>query len=224
MTKEDKPDAWMPLYIGDWDGDTSDLSCEEDGAYMRLIRRYWRTGPLADDDANLARIVRMEIRQWRKIRPAIAHYFTIADGVWRNKRADAELARWSEKKIKAVEKARAAASKRWGNDASSNAPSISQALLEQCPSSSSREVEPIDGSTLSGRKTKFLGPEEVRAAFVSAKGEAWTRSYIDPCGWQDLPERALIPANTYAGDKIRREARSVLVEQSLIVAPQRASA
>ena len=95
--KEAKPDAWMPLYIGDWDGDTGHLSCEEDGAYMRLVRHYWRMGPPADNDAGLARIVRMDLRAWKKVRPAIVGYFQVGEGIWRHKRVDMELARWATK-------------------------------------------------------------------------------------------------------------------------------
>ncbi len=147
MSKEAKPDAWMPLYIGDWDGDTAHLDCEQDGAYGRLIRHYWRNGPLADDDASLARIVRMDLKRWKKqIRPVLAPFFRIEHGLWNNNRADKEIVKWSGKKAAAAEKARIAAAKRWQKDA----PSIPQALLELCPSTSSREVDaPTGQSTLS---------------------------------------------------------------------------
>ena len=162
--KEAKPDAWMPLYIGDWDGDTGHLSCEEDGAYMRLVRHYWRMGPPADNDAGLARIVRMDLRAWKKVRPAIVGYFQVGDGFWRHKRVDMELARWATKKATASAKAQAAAEKRWGKGgddpgkprrgAKGNAPSMPQALPEQCPSSSSTEVDaPTGQSTLCGRES-----------------------------------------------------------------------
>lgn len=213
MSKEAKPDAWMPLYIGDWDGDTGHLDCEQDGAYGRLIRHYWRNGPLPDDDASLARIVRMELRQWKKVRPTLAPFFKVGDGVWRNKRADAEIVKWADKKVAAADKARAAAAKRWGKDARS----MPQALLEQCPSSSSREVRAHNGAlTLSG-EDQFIGPKEVRQAFCEAMGDDWCRSYLDLCGWQDVPERALIPHTAHAGRKIVREARSVLAKQNLTV-------
>lgn len=164
MTKEDKPDAWMPLYIGDWDGDTGHLDCEQDGAYGRLVRHYWRNGPLPDDDAALARVVRMELKRWRKVRPVLVAFFVVKDGRWTHKRVDAEIARWSGKKAAAVEKAREAAKKRWKKDASGNAPSNAsgnqQALLEQCPSSSSGKVDgPTGQSTLSGRDRSEALPE-----------------------------------------------------------------
>lgn len=38
----------------------------------------------------------------------------------------------------------------------------------------------------------WLGPPEVRAAVVAVEGEPWTRSYLDPCAWQDVPRRTLL--------------------------------
>lgn len=61
------------------------------------------------------------------------------------------------------------------------------------------------------------GPDDVRAAFAKEMGEPWTRAYIDPAGWQDVPERALVPATGTAGRKIVGEARRVLSAQKLTV-------
>lgn len=149
MTKDDKPDAWMPLYIGDWDSGTRHLDCEQDGAYGRLVRYYWRNGPLPDDDAQLARIVGMPLARWRKQRPVIAAFFTVSDGRWTQKRIDAELVKWSERKAKAIARAEAAAAARWTAEQPDgpkpkgrkrDATSIPQAVLDQCPSSSSSKV------------------------------------------------------------------------------------
>ena len=93
MSSASKPSVWMPLYVGDWDADTAHLDCEQDGAYGRLIRHYWKNGAPVDDDAMLARIVRMERARWRRVRPAIAPFFEIRDGRWFHKRVEAELQR-----------------------------------------------------------------------------------------------------------------------------------
>jgi uncharacterized protein YdaU (DUF1376 family) len=88
-----KADIWMPLYIDDWDGKTKHLDCEQDGAYGRLVRQYWRVGPLPDDDAQLARIVGMERARWRKHRSVIAAFFEIREGRWHHSRVDEEMER-----------------------------------------------------------------------------------------------------------------------------------
>lgn len=214
MSKETKPDAWMPLYIGDWDGDTGHLDCEQDGAYGRMVRWYWRNGPLPDDDVMISRIIRMELKRWRKVRAVLAPYFTISDGVWRHGRVDKELVRWEEKRARAIE--RAAAGGR-AKAAKSSATSRRQAVLSGCTSASSREVDgPTDHSTLSGQND-FIGPKEVRQAFCEALGDEWCRAYLDPCTWQDVPERALIPHTAYAGKKLVGEGRRILAKHSLTV-------
>ena len=91
-----RPDTWMPLYIGDYLQDTTRLSTEQHGAYLLLIMDYWTNGPLPDDDAALAQVTRLQPAAWKKLRPAIARLFQIADGEWRHKRIDEELDKASQ--------------------------------------------------------------------------------------------------------------------------------
>lgn len=69
----------------------------------------------------------------------------------------------------------------------------------------------------------WKGPEDVRQAFALALGEQWAASYIDPCGWQDVPERALLPPTKFAGAKIVGEGRKVLAALRLTVIAERAA-
>lgn len=62
--------------------DTSHLSAESFGVLMRLRMAYWRNGPIADDNATLARIVGMQMSEWKRARPDVELYFEIADGQW----------------------------------------------------------------------------------------------------------------------------------------------
>lgn len=164
MTKDSKLDAWMPLYVGDWDGDTAHLDCEQDGAYGRLVRHYWRNGPLPDDDAQLARVVRMNLPRWKKIRGVIQAFFIIVNGRWTHKRVDAELIKWAEKRRRFLErasaggKAKAASTKKMS--AKSSATSTPQAVLNECTSPSSI-VERTPNSVLShnGRESDDARPD-----------------------------------------------------------------
>ena len=88
--------AWMPLYIEAYDRKTIDLSPAEDGVYLRLLRHYWVSGPLPDDDIRLARIARVERREWSKLRPAVIGFFLVQDGRWFQSRAEEELAKARE--------------------------------------------------------------------------------------------------------------------------------
>lgn len=79
------------------------------------------------------------------------------------------------------------------------------------------KLEATRASSLPEAKNDFIGPKEVRDAFVTARGEDWTASYVDRCGWQDVPERALIPATRTAGTQLIREGRAILSALGLSV-------
>jgi uncharacterized protein YdaU (DUF1376 family) len=132
--------AWMPLYVGDYLGDTQRLTTEQHGAYLLLILDYWRNGPAPDDDAVLQQITKCDARTWKKHRLAMARLFQVADGEWKHKRIDAELASAATNAERRSSKAKCAAEARWGQssgDAPSNAPSNARsmpgAVLGECP-------------------------------------------------------------------------------------------
>lgn len=99
-------DAWMPLYVGDYLADTMGMTVEQHGAYLLLLMRYWRSGPLPSEERELARSACCTLYRWRKrVWPALQRFFrTGEDGCWHQKRADAEVARADE----ALEQKRAA--------------------------------------------------------------------------------------------------------------------
>lgn len=89
-----RPDAFMPLWIGDYLKDTAHLTVDQHGAYLLLLMAYWcRGSALPADDQYLARVARVTPQKWRSIRQTIAAFFDERDGVWRSDRADKELAK-----------------------------------------------------------------------------------------------------------------------------------
>ena len=132
MATKDRPDVFMPLFIGDYLAGTSRLSTEQHGAYLLLIMDYWMNGPPPNDDRVLASITRMSMDAWSIAQASIKHFFYEENGCLKHKRIEQELARATENKAKAKEKAEKAAKARWKN-APSNAPSIPQEVLEECP-------------------------------------------------------------------------------------------
>lgn len=113
---------YMPIYWGDYLRDTGHLGAAQHGAYLLLIAHYWSHGePLPDDDDALWRIARCDdIRQWRKMRPIIARFFDVADGVWRHGRVEAQLSDAREKHAKRSAAGKNGNTKRWSkpeNDA-----------------------------------------------------------------------------------------------------------
>lgn len=61
----------------------------------------------------------------------------------------------------------------------------------------------------------WSGPAEIREAFVAVHGEDFARSYLDPCTWQDVPTRAVIPRTGVAAAKLRTEAAATLRRQGV---------
>lgn len=101
---------WMPVYVGDYETDTNHLTCEEDGAYWRLLRKMWvEHGRLPNIETTLARVCGLTVKRWRKIAPAVMPFFTIVDGYLEQKRVSEEL-----DKAHAISRKRSAAGKQGG--------------------------------------------------------------------------------------------------------------
>jgi uncharacterized protein YdaU (DUF1376 family) len=95
---------WMPLYVGDYLGDTGHLTTTQHGAYLLLMMHYWRKGELPDDDRQLSKIAKLPLKTWCEYRPTLQDFFHQG---WKHKRIDAELQkmmRVSEKRAIAGQK------------------------------------------------------------------------------------------------------------------------
>lgn len=208
----------MPLVIGDYRKDTGRLTTEQHGAYLLLIMDYWISGPPADDDEDLMSITGLDARAWKKTREKLARFFTIEGGVWRHKRIDEELARWSQKKIAYAARAQAGgkakAAKSLLRADTKNAHSTEKQAKTSAPQPASTEVEDPSGhSTLSDGDADVRSsvPADVRAAFLKHKGHGWTGSYIDKATWAE-EGRVIVPRTHQARVAIRDDARAALAE------------
>lgn len=115
-------------HIGDYTTDTAHLSLIEDGAYRRLMDRYYTTeAPLPAEEAALFRVVRARAPEEQEaVRVVLAEFFVLTDAGWAHKRCDAEIEAFKAKSGKAAE----AANKRWNKPG--NAPSAAPAMPTQC--------------------------------------------------------------------------------------------
>lgn len=95
----------LPLFTDAYIADTAHLTCEEHGAYLRLLIFAWRSPGcrLPDDDARMARMLGLAAKRWAAIKPAVMAFWTLEDGHWLQKRLSREHQFVSEK----VEKRRA---------------------------------------------------------------------------------------------------------------------
>lgn len=75
----------MPLFTDAYLADTRHLTTEEHGAYLLLLMCAWRSKDcaLADDDGALARIAGLSPTKWRRMKPVLARFFDIDEGLWR---------------------------------------------------------------------------------------------------------------------------------------------
>ncbi len=172
MSKEAKPDTWMPLVIGDYLKDTTRLTTEQHGAYLLLIMSYWVDGPPLDDDEELAAITGLDAKGWRKNRPKLERFFRIEDGRWRHKRIDQELDRWSQKKAQYVARAAAGGRAKAAKSTASSTPQAAskhektaqKSCLKAAPQPASTEVDARTGqSTLCDGEDAAARPEGTTA-------------------------------------------------------------
>lgn len=86
-------------HLGDYDGATSHLSWDEDMAYSRLMRVYYRREkPIAHPERY--RLVRAVSKLQRAaVDRVLAEFFTRTKGLWRNKRCEEELAAYHEQVV-----------------------------------------------------------------------------------------------------------------------------
>jgi uncharacterized protein YdaU (DUF1376 family) len=156
----------MPLFVDDYEGATTHLTLEEDGAYMRLLRLCWRTPrcTIPDDADWIMRRLRIDRQTYdRLVAPLINEFFKRARGRIFQKRLLQEF-------VYAVErqKKRSEAGKRGGsakaqktNDKTS---SKRTALLEQTQgiavAPSPAQPRPIE----EGEEAKASPPRRARRA------------------------------------------------------------
>jgi uncharacterized protein YdaU (DUF1376 family) len=88
------PNAWMPLYVGDYLRDTGHLSYGQHGSYLLLLMHAWtHAGELPTDGAQLSMIARMPAHEWKRSSPVILAFFQRHGDTLRHKRIDRELGR-----------------------------------------------------------------------------------------------------------------------------------
>jgi len=130
-----KTDIWMPIYIGDYLGDTQHLSAEKHGIYLLLMMHYWIHGPLENDLEEISFVARSTEEKVKKI---LEKFFKLESGHWKHGRIEKEKAKASTRS----ESARSNAKKRWDNQktcdgiSDGNATEDAKSMLNGCSSSS----------------------------------------------------------------------------------------
>ena len=77
--------------------DTANLTLEEQGAYRLLMDHMWiKGGHLRDNDKEIARLLRISIKRWQKIKPRLVDYLIIDLGIISQKRIQKDYKRACE--------------------------------------------------------------------------------------------------------------------------------
>jgi uncharacterized protein YdaU (DUF1376 family) len=106
---------YMRMYWADYDADTAHLTTMQHGIYLLLIKNYWqRGGPLPNDELRLARIAKVNIKDWRRNEGVILEFFTKQENLLVHKRVALELSHVEAKSLKAKASALANAKRTQG--------------------------------------------------------------------------------------------------------------
>lgn len=168
-------------HIGDWVKDTVSLTMLEDGAYNRLIDQYYQSEkPLSLDKKLVYRLARANSSAERKAVDFVVETFfdKTADG-YVQKRVEAELTRYSEKRAKAQNSANARWNKSEGNANASQThdapdmPTHSVGNAHQSPDTSNQTPDTNKGKNKSATPVAVelpdWIPEDAWLAFVAMR-------------------------------------------------------
>lgn len=98
---------YMPVFIADYTSDVQALTCEQDGAYWRLLRAMWRAGgKLPNVSRKLALIVGLSEERWAEIGSDVLELFQHQGGQLVHKRLSAEYQKASSKSLAKSESGR----------------------------------------------------------------------------------------------------------------------
>lgn len=97
---------YMRMYWADYDADTAHLTTMQHGIYLLLIKNYWQRGaPLPDDELKLARIAKVNLKDWRRNEGVVREFFSKRENLLHHSRIDLELSCVEAKSLKAKESA-----------------------------------------------------------------------------------------------------------------------
>lgn len=218
MSDDSKVDAWMPLWIGAYLADTTHLSRDQHGGYLLLLMAYWRNrGPLLDQGDRLANIVKATPAEWRRLRPVLAEFFEVDGERWVHGRAEKELRNAGQRQAAAKSKASGAAQARWEKhrkQCSEHAPSIAQALPEQCPTPTPSPSPPSSeraGADAPAARARAPDPPEPSPTSVGAVCLALKAAGIGGVSPHSQRLRTLVSAGAEPAEFVQFAARALEV-------------
>lgn len=131
---------YMNVYIADYTADVQALTCEQDGAYWRLLRAMWRAGgKLPNNPQKLATITGLPLERWLEIGDDVVALFQRRGGSLRHKRLTTEL-----NKVASKSEVRSEAGKRGAVQKARKNSRVAQAIASDLPKQTPSISEPED--------------------------------------------------------------------------------
>ena len=127
MTK--KADTWMPLYVGEYLADTTNLNTEQHGAYFLMLLAAWkRGGQLPNDDGQLASITKLSPARWKAHKAILTDLFTLEGNYLTHKRVTKERAKAQAISEQKAQAGAGGAAARWEIDSDKMADALADAM------------------------------------------------------------------------------------------------
>ena len=173
-------------HLGDWAAATSHLTWDEDAAYTRLLRVYYHTEKAIPEGQQYRLAKASSPAQRKAVDSVLAEFFTLEDGAYRQKRADAEIARYHDKqrKAKASADARWSSPKRNADAMRTHSETDANALRAQC------EGNALQSPDTSNQSSSLRSEERKRSPAGSRLPTDWSI----PDGWISVATEIGIPA------------------------------
>jgi uncharacterized protein YdaU (DUF1376 family) len=174
---------YMRMYWADYGADTPHLTTMQHGIYLLLIKNYWqRGGPLPNDDAKLAKIAGVSLRDWKHNRDVILEFFTKQESLLVHQRLALELSRVEAKSLNNKRPGNANA-KRTRSDRDANetrSPIYTEADTdtEGSEANASAEIQMIDPEAVMWRHGRlYLQSQGVGQSQIGSLLGKWKKEY-----------------------------------------------
>lgn len=82
--------------------------------------------------------------------------------------------------------------------------------------SSARDA-PLSPNEGEAARAVWPGPADIREAFVAKMHEPFVRSYLDPCKWQDVPERMILSPTGMGADALWKSMKTYLLDHEISI-------
>ena len=193
----------MPVWVADFFSKTDHLSNEEQWAYLKLMMKTWvrNCRAMPDSDADIARLLNMGIKRWRRIRPRIEPFFDLSESSWVQSNLENVFREASERNAKIVSAARL------GGIAKSNK------YMDLTPAIGTAAAMPI--------KIKIKEEDSEEASASSGADAPADPCAIDPV--KELWDRGLLivgPRNRALLGKLCKEHGNVAVMEAIVTTEQ----